>query len=344
MWQKAIDNKQLKLIVEITTHCNAKCPQCVRNNQFGLETADFFPLVHWTLDDFKRRVNSETLDVVKHIHFSGTLGEPFMNPNIEDIFEYIFETSDTTISFSTNGSVRSEEFWWDIGSRFGERISNGIFCVDGSTQEMHEFYRRNTSLEKVLNNMEVFSQTPAGVSSFTVLFKHNQDFQEEIKQMIQDRGVFAHDFMQSNRFGHGEKFEYTYKNEKHILEQVDNEMREVGLDEISRKVKDHRHHHNQNFKNIRCDWAFSGRVDVKYNGEVWPCCYTTVQDQLFQQNLQRDPNWKWTLENREKSNLTNYNIVEILNNDFFRPDGILERSIQEVKSALPVCRKFCGKC
>ena len=51
-WQ--IDN--LTLVLDITTHCNAKCPQCSRTNEFekGLPKVDWLPLTHVPLDDLKK--------------------------------------------------------------------------------------------------------------------------------------------------------------------------------------------------------------------------------------------------------------------------------------------------
>ena len=45
---------ELIMWLDISTHCNAGCPQCHRTDVHGLGKADWLPLVQWSLDDFKK--------------------------------------------------------------------------------------------------------------------------------------------------------------------------------------------------------------------------------------------------------------------------------------------------
>ena len=44
----------IKLFMDVSTYCNAACPQCHRTNPKTLEKVDWLPLVQWTLEDFKK--------------------------------------------------------------------------------------------------------------------------------------------------------------------------------------------------------------------------------------------------------------------------------------------------
>jgi len=63
-WAEAYSEKKLKLIVEATTHCNAKCPQCQRTNPNGLDKQDWLKLSSWSLENFTRYFNKEDIIIV----------------------------------------------------------------------------------------------------------------------------------------------------------------------------------------------------------------------------------------------------------------------------------------
>ena len=46
--------KKLDVFLEISTFCNAGCPQCHRTNPDGLDKADWLPLVNWSIEQFKK--------------------------------------------------------------------------------------------------------------------------------------------------------------------------------------------------------------------------------------------------------------------------------------------------
>jgi MoaA/NifB/PqqE/SkfB family radical SAM enzyme len=77
--------------------------------------------------------------------------------------------------------------------------------VDGTTQEMHNIYRRDTNLENVLKNIKAFASSGAELTTQTILFKHNEEYQEEIKQLCKDHGSVRHTFVKSDRFNYNPK-------------------------------------------------------------------------------------------------------------------------------------------
>ena len=72
-----------------------------------------------------------------------------MAKDIFEITEYIIENSDSKIHISTNGSMRTEEWWWNFGILGGERLTV-TFAIDGHTQELHQRNRQGTNLKKVV--------------------------------------------------------------------------------------------------------------------------------------------------------------------------------------------------
>ena len=42
--------KKIDVFLDISTFCNAGCPQCHRTNPDGLEKADWLPLINWSFE------------------------------------------------------------------------------------------------------------------------------------------------------------------------------------------------------------------------------------------------------------------------------------------------------
>jgi len=63
---KLSDIKNIEL--EITTKCNARCPQCVRN-YYGSTTWDTLPITDMSLDDFKKNMPMDIWKTLKHVKF-----------------------------------------------------------------------------------------------------------------------------------------------------------------------------------------------------------------------------------------------------------------------------------
>lgn len=203
-------NKKLKMWLDLSTYCNAKCPQCHRTNADGLEKADWLPLIQWSFEEFKKMFSQKTLQHIDHFDICGTWGDPIMNKDIFKIVKYIIENSAASISINTNGSFRNVDWWWNLGVLGGDRISV-VWAIEGVTQEQHSLYRQDTSLESVLENMETFSLAGGISNIFTVTFKHNEKHLYDIAEIAKSHGATSIFFVQSNRFYENNKFKFIDK-------------------------------------------------------------------------------------------------------------------------------------
>ena len=175
MWRFPIDLK-----LDITTRCNAGCPQCHRTNLTGLKAHDWLPDIVWSLEQFKRAF---PVKVAKHIY----------NYNIRLV------NPEAHISVNTNGSLRNEDWWWEFGLIGGENL-HVVFAVEGTTQKMHERYRQFTFLDKILKNMEMLSNTKARIRVDTLVWKHNENHLDEIEKLVMDHGATKHNRILTDRW------------------------------------------------------------------------------------------------------------------------------------------------
>jgi len=224
-YKQAYEKRKLTLWVDLCTHCNAACPQCHRTDPSSGKTQDWLPIIRWSLAEFKLAFPPSTLQHSSNVDICGTWGDPIMNKDLFKICEYIIEVSDAKILINTNGSLRTTDWWWDLGVTCGNRL-DVVFAIDGISQEQHETYRRNTDLQMVLDNMLSLSQTPARATAFTVLFAHNEEYIQELAKLSKRYGAERIAFVKSDRFKIYNSlnevksfsfFDYTHNNQHHTL-------------------------------------------------------------------------------------------------------------------------------
>lgn len=253
MWNK----NNLQVFLSLTNLCNANCPQCNRTNESKLKAWDNLPLVDWSIDQFKKAFPKKVLKHIKLIKFCGTWGDPLMCKDLLKIVEYVIFNSKTHININTNGSLRNDDFWWELGC-IGQKRLRVTFDIDGINQEMHSKYRVNTFLDKILDNMLVFTQTPAITYTQTIVFKHNQNYLKEIKELCFEHGSIHHDNTVSNRFI-GDKFEY----KDGILEKA----------VFDKNIKTRPTVGSKRTECVKCSWAEDNIININPDGSVMPCCF-----------------------------------------------------------------------
>lgn len=229
--------------VDMCTHCNAGCPQCHRtdaskdmfntssNPPRSVGKVDWLPLVQWDLDKFKKAFPVDTLRRYRAFEFCGTYGDPIMAKDLKEIIEYVLKfTINTLIQVNTNGGIRSEKWWSDLGligmdyksPETGWARLTITFDVDGTTQEMHAKYRQKTNLEKIKKNIKAYCDTGSRATAYVVVFKHNQDYMHDIEDMVKELGIIDVYFQESNRFHEGDSFIFTDEHGKvDTLEQAE---------------------------------------------------------------------------------------------------------------------------
>ena len=261
----------IKVFLDVSTYCNAGCPQCHRTSENGLGKQDWLPLVRWDLETFQKAFPPEEMKHIETFKFCGTWGDPVMCKELNKMCEYIIAYSFTNISIDTNGSIRDTDWWWDLGVKCGSRLEV-IFAVDGINQEMHQRYRRFTDLDKVLDNMNMLSQTRAKIKSQTILFKHNQEYKDEIKELVKENGSTNHSFVISDRFDRAEHKETGIR--PFINEHGNEDYLERADQGSLPKGKISGTNDAENAYEIKCRWAIPrNEVVVNPDGQVLPCCF-----------------------------------------------------------------------
>ena len=342
-------NYPLNVTFDITTYCNAGCPQCDRTSKTGgLGKRDWIPLVQWTAEQFKKAIQPEDFKYIKTCMFTGSWGDPIMNKDIFEIVQYCVSHG-AMVKIETNGSIRSEDWWWDFGV-MGGRLLEVRFDVDGIDQEMHQKYRRFTNLQKVLDNMYMISQTAAIVGTQTVVFKHNEEHLDDIEKLCRDWGSQFHTKVISDRFynrqttNDSERARYHFINEngeEEYLEEADRNVlkkpfiagafkKNIDPKDViatDKKIKEPVHKEEKVVSlgnEIQCRWAMPrNAIYIQNNGTVIPCCFVgwvherlilgnPENDKWFEETHANHPVYQSLMENEDNLNIFKHSLKDIL--------------------------------
>lgn len=328
----------INVFLDISTYCNAGCPQCHRTNPNGLGKADWLPLIQWDLELFKKAFPPKEIFNVRKFSMCGTFGDPIMVKEFTEICQYIVRCNPIVeIRVDTNGSLRDEHWWWMLGAKIGKNLLV-TFDIDGINQEMHSKYRRFTSLDKILANMSSLSSTNARVNSQTILFKHNQDYKEQIKQLAKEHGSTYHSFVISDRFDafnsiDNKRYFIDENGKEDYLEKADPETLPKGIisGTVKRKLGDE----------IICRWAIPrNEVVVNVDGQVLPCCFHANGHYIKQKQL----NENTIYSDVYNKNLKDYNVFHTPLSEILRSEWYTKILPDSIKGNNPVgqCENQCS--
>lgn len=169
---------ELNLVwLEITQACNLRCVHCYEGDIHKASTK------HLSLDEWKKVIDEINELKVKRVVVIG--GEPCCSNQLVDILEYLSKYKINTTLF-TNGTLFNEKLFETI-------INNNIsvkFSLYGHNEKIHDNITKvNGSFNKLINTVERLLAANIKVDIAVVAMKENQEYQNDIKQLIDKLGV-----------------------------------------------------------------------------------------------------------------------------------------------------------
>lgn len=161
--------KVIDLELELTTLCNAQCQLCYRNYTTFKEhypETKIRPLQE-IIDQL------ETFPDLEWIRLVGTISEPTLYKEFFPLVRYI-KSRGINIEICTNGDTHNPGWWAEL-SLYMTAEDKVYFSICGSTQELHEIYRRNTRLVNILENAKAFRTDKKNDYAQCIRFSYNSD-------------------------------------------------------------------------------------------------------------------------------------------------------------------------
>lgn len=244
--------KPVSLSIEPTTACNLRCPECPSGlRSFTRPTGKLsLELLAKTLEDVKRHCT--------YINFYFQ-GEPYLHPQF---FEMVKLADKAGIYTATSTNAH---FLDDLRAKgtVQSGLDRLIISIDGTEQSTYESYRKEGSLEKVIEGTKnvikwkkkLKSKTPHVIFQFLVV-KPNEHQVDEVKKLGKDLGVDEVKFKTAQV--------YDFENGNELIPTIDKYSRYAktssGKWEIKNPLDDH------------CWRMWSGAV-ITWDGKVIPCCF-----------------------------------------------------------------------
>lgn len=186
--------------IEITSYCNAACPQCPRNDR-GAGINPHMPLMHLSRSAIDDAFDQSLCCRLRQVFFCGSYGDPIMHPEFLDILrDFRAKNPSLWLYVHTNGGVHGADYWQEIAA-----IMAGYgqidFGIDG-LQDTLDIYRRNVNFDRVINNAKAFIDAGGRAQWNFIVFKHNQHQIDLARQMSMDLGFFNFLPRRTGRFFH----------------------------------------------------------------------------------------------------------------------------------------------
>ena len=295
----------IKVHLEVTGKCNAKCPMCSRYTKDGF--LQNFPQTHLSKEHFYKFFSKEFCSQLEHVYLSGIYGDPCMHPDLVEFVSYL-QNETGSCYIDSNAGYRTTQFWKDLAK--ANILVN--FAVDG-LEDTNHIYRRSVRWDKVKENMEAYSEAGGRGRWNYIVFEHNQhqieeakayaerlgfDFRIKITQkfskssnwIVHDQGKPLYELKPSTgNCAHPVISEYDFTTEMATYQKV---IR--ASDGWSTGVE------------IDCDSVNKNEIFFNYEGYVLPCCHLgTLYDGINRKDLEL----KLNLEN---FHIDNYDLETIV--------------------------------
>ncbi len=205
--------------VELTDKCNAACPMCqrVRHLDHCKTNYDKVQKIELSLADFEEHFDDAFCQLVDEVEFGGGLGDAPAASECLEVCDHLTKRG-VRVLVSTNGSLRSTDWWRELGHVMRRNDSFVELHVDGLA-DTNPLYRVNTYFDKIMENAEAYMATGAVAEWHYILFKHNEHQAEEARDLSRAMGFRKFVLIDTIRFGKKKNFEYQMPSGKtHYLE------------------------------------------------------------------------------------------------------------------------------
>lgn len=265
--------------IELTTYCNAACPQCPRNINGGRINPHLI-LEHLPREVIDKAFPQSVCSNLKQIFFCGSYGDPIMHPEFLDIlYDFRLKAPELWLYLHTNGGAHDTEFWSELAY-----ILNGFgqvdFNIDGLSDTNH-LYRKNTNFDKIIENATAFIEAGGNANWNFIVFEHNQHQVKQAEALSKELGFKKFLYRSTGRFLNHKTME-TF-NEWPVVDRSNKPVyyikptTEPEFTNRSIQVLPDLHKEYSNLDNyfesvkITCDSLTHNRVAINAHGLVLPC-------------------------------------------------------------------------
>lgn len=234
----------IRLELELTSTCNLKCPLCIRTIH-GAPAENLYRPYEEILAQLDSYPN------LQYVTIAGAICEPTTYPDLFEILIYL-RKRDIEVSLYINGDTKNDPYYVKLGMVFRALRGNVYFTICGSTQELHQQYRVNSSLERVLRRLDIINRYSGNKGILTwIVFNYNeQDFLDNYE---------------GYKAKYNTEFFYTLPMTEHFelksTIRLPDKLNKIYTEQVDRT----------DYSNVVCPANKNGFIQITYDGLVNPC-------------------------------------------------------------------------
>lgn len=261
---KKLSKDEIKEIeIDLNGICNLSCPLCTRNLP---EASHMIKNHERPLEDIVAQINEyPNLEICC---LAGVISEPTLYSQFFELIEFLIK-KDIKVVIYSNASIQNKHWWAKLGTILTS-CDLVYFTICGTTQELHEKYRVNSSLKKILENHEAFKSTckhPIDVFQYLRFEYNKEDYEsDELKEMMKKFSIIEnYDTLQVN-----ERFEIFKDSSNEIKLTSDLASKYATISKFAKK----RYEDHQAGKiscKMRCKSLEEKFISIDQFGKVSPC-------------------------------------------------------------------------
>lgn len=264
------------LHLELTTVCNAKCPQCARENPLLYnKQLDKHEL---SLEDCERLIDTSLIKRLDKLLLCGNFGDPVAAQDMLEVCEYFRKINPSiTIGINTNGSLQNTAWWKKLGKLLHKPTDYCVFSIDG-LGDTNAIYRIGTNYDKIIENAKAFIDAGGSAHWDMLVYEHNQYQVDDILMLARELGFSWFRTKITRRF---ESMPVKFLKPPSTYNHLDDSI----------------------LSSIDCNALNEKSIYMAANGKYYPCCWIGTEaytDNLLDCEFDKIPN-TWNTNNPYKT-------------------------------------------
>jgi MoaA/NifB/PqqE/SkfB family radical SAM enzyme len=315
---------------------------CSRNNE-GYGVNPHIVPKNLSLADIQSNLSPNFILNLKRLIVCGNFGDPLMNPELVEIFEYLKSVHPKLrIELHTNGGIGNDSSWQKLASL----VEFCRFGIDG-LEDTNHIYRKGVHWARLMNNINKFIDAGGNAEWAFLVFKHNEH-QLELAQALSKKLGFSR-FLPKRSTRHirsdGEFIEKwpVYKSKDDIeyyIEPAADLKFQSNIDEFNTLKNSYASYASYlETTAVHCKVKTEKSIYLSVDGLVFPCCWLGID---FTLKRSSQDSVKGLLErighNESALNFKNHTITEIVSSSIFNE---IQRSWSG-PHRLQKCARTCG--
>jgi MoaA/NifB/PqqE/SkfB family radical SAM enzyme len=337
--------------LELTSKCNASCPQCARN-KFGGPDNEFLPQTELSLADVQRIMPEDFVRQLNKLYMCGNYGDPIAANDMLEVYQWLRAVNPKIkLGLHTNGGARTPAWWARLGEVLNAKGDYVKFGIDGLADTNH-IYRRGTYWQKIMENAQAFIDA-GGIAQWEyIVFRHNEHQIEEARALSESMGFKQFRTKKTGRFFSNTKLQgkdnqevwsrngmVEYYLEKPLNEEYHNDSL-VKEQSLVDKFGSMQSYVDQTC--VKCKVGDEKSLYISAEGLAFPCCWTANQLYVWYWPYKKSEMWTLLDHDTDNVNALQQSLQSIVEGLYFKKieDSWGLPSVADGK--LRVCAKTCG--